>query len=556
MAYGPLLKELQLYCSARLGDLQIYLPNQPLVGECMNIVKKIISLGLTLCFLFTIPVPTGYAIGVEPPPARYAEQEYNNAVDILASQNIHRQFGREKTAYLACFLGWTGGENFYLRQYVRFGIFLTFVIITVPAGGIPLIAVLPLGIYSFINGRAYFAMTDQQFDQIHNPGFFGQVEQTIRSKKEEGQQKVTTLNKTLSDCRALYDAGTYDKALNACQSVESECGVTTDKDLKSKTHELMGLIYEKLGDQLSARKEFAKAISNAQNPTSKANLEQGFKRTENTFVKTFLKEDYDNRKLIMPVDNTQKMALSEHINILNVKNLPDIEFRNGNPTINQLYVGHPYINKQYIPFEDSQYEFMRDRIGEFFELMQALGAKTVEVQSITINKKEYGLEKNTETGGKISADPSKIVGKLGPLSAILSKVLPQDPVSAGGTRKTEENKSASESAFRDLKIKQVFKPQNKPALPRGLIWYAHEPSWQRLYKQRMHGNLLKHTEKISTKNNKVIQDSELSQIGGELEILLGGIGSNRAKTIKQKMEYQEDVELTINVSFAPLNTLN
>ena len=510
----------------------------------MNIVKRMTSLVLIVCVLSTVFSSTGYAIGIEPPPAKYSEQEYNNVVDTLASQNIQRQYNRKITASLACFLGWVGGENFYLRQYFR-----------VVLCSFPGFWVLP-GIYAIINGREYFNMTDQQFDEIQNPTFFRQVEQIIRSKKEEGQQKVTTLNKTLSDCRALYDAGTYDKSLNACQSVESEFGVSTDKNLKSKTYELMGLIYEKLGDQLSARKEYAKAISNAQNPTSKVSLEQGFKRTEDTFVKTFLKQDYDKRKLIIPVDNTQKMALSEHINILNVKNLPAIEFRNGSPIINELYVGHPYISKQYIPFEDSQYELMRDRIGEFFELMQALGAKSVEVQSITINQKEYGFEKNTETGGKISADPSKIVGKLGPLSAILSKILPQAPVSAGGTRKTEENKSVSESAFRDLKIKQVFNPQNKPTLPGGLIWYAHEPSWQRLYKQRMHGNLLNHTEKISTKNNKVIQDSELSQIGGELEILVGGIDLNRAKTIKQKIEYQEDIELTINVNFAPLNTLN
>lgn len=522
----------------------------------MNTVKKLTSFVLTVCFLFTGFFSPTYAIGVDTPPAKYAEQEYNSAVDSLALQNIRRQYDREKTANLACFWGWAGGENFYLRQYIRFGIFLTFVIITVPAGGIPLIAVLPLGIYSFINGRAYFSMTDQQFDQIHNYGFFVQVEQMIRSEKKEGQQRGITLDKTLSDCRTLYDAGAYDKALNACQSVDSEFGVNTDKNLKSRTYELLGLIYEKLGDHLSARKEYAKAISNAQNPASKVNLTQNLKRTEARFVKTFLDEDYDNRKLIMPVDSTQKMALSEHINILNVKNLPAIEFRNGNPTTYQLYVGHPYINKQYIPFEDSQYEFMRDRIGEFFELMQALGAKSVEVQSITINKKEYGFEKNTETSGSVSADQSKIIGKMGPLSAIVAKILPQEPVSVGGSRKTEENKSASESAFRDLKIKQVFKPQNKPTLPVGLIWYAHEPSWQRLYKQRMHGNLLKHTEKISTQNNKVIQDSELSQIGGELEILLGGIDVNRAKTVKQKIEYQEDVELTINVNFAPLNTLN
>jgi len=512
----------------------------------MDITKKMISLGL-VCVLFTTLFSTSYAIGIEPPPAKYAEQEYNNVVNTLASQNINRQYNRKTTAYLACFLGWAGGENFYLHEYKKFCVFLV---------GLLVFLWVPAGIYSIINGRAYFSMTDQQFDLIHNPAFFGQVEQIITSKKEEGRQEVAKLDKTLSDCRAFYESGDYTKALDTCQSVKAKLTDSSNKNAKSTLYQLMGNIQGKLGDYLNARKEYAKAIFNTQDPSSKSSLTQEFQKTDAISVKTFLKETYDKRKLIIPVDNIQGVDLPEHINVFNVRNLPNIEFSNGQPDVNRLYVGHPHVTNLYVPFEDSQYEFMRDRIGEFFELMQALGAKSVEVQSITINKKEYGFEKNTETGGKISADPSKIIGKLGPLSAILSKVLPQEPVSAGGTRKIEENKSASESAFRDLKIKQVFNPQTKPALPRGMIWYAHEPSWQRLYKQRMHGNLLKHTEKISTKNNKVIQDSELSQIGGELEILLGGIDLNRAKTIKQKIEYQEDVELTINVSFAPLNTLN
>jgi len=534
--------------------------------ENMGIFKKTTISGLIVCFLFAAFFSTGYAIGIKPPPAKYAEQEYNNAVDTLASQNIHRQYDREKTAKLACFLGWAGVENFYLRQYIRFGIFImaagTAVGATLISGGLgagTLLIPAGIGLYSVINGRAYFSMTDQQFDEVRDPAFFGQVEQIIRSKKEEGQQKVTKLNKTLSDCRTLYDAGVYDKALNACQSVKSESGVSTDKNVKSTMYELMGRIHEKLGDYLTARKEYAKAISNAQNPTSKVSLEQDFKRTEDTFVKTFLREDYDKRKLIMPVDNVQRMEFSEHINILDVKNLPDIEFRNGSPAINQLYVGHPYINKQYIPFEDSQYEFLRDRIGEYFELMQALGAKRVDVKSITFNKQEYNFESNTEIGSHVSVDPSKAVEKIGVIPAtvskFLSKILPKEKVSVAATYKKQKNRSVNKSALHGLKIKQVFYPKKKPSLPKGLIWYTHEPSWQRLYRQRLQGDLLQHTEKISTKNNKLIQDSELSQIAGELGILLGGIETNRDKTTKQTIGIQEDVELTIDVKFAPLDSL-
>lgn len=511
----------------------------------MTATKKTTIVGLISCYLFTACFSTSYAIGVEPPPAKYSEQEYRAVVDTLESQNIHRRHNRKTTAYLACFLGWIGGENFYLHQYYRFGIFLVGVVVFC----------IPAGIYSIINGRAYFAMTDQQFDQLHNPAFFGQVEQIIRSKKEEGQQTVNKLNKGLADCRTLYEAGGYDKALNACKSVKSEIEAGADKPLKSSLYGLMGNIYEKLGDYLSARHEYAKALSNAQNPASKASLAQDANIAEDMFVKTFLKVDYDKRKLVMLVDNIQKGELPEHVNILDVKKLPNIEFRNGSPATNQLYVGHPYISNQYIQLENSQYELLRDRIGEYFELMQALGATKVDVKSITINKQEYGLETNAEAGGHMSANPSKVIGKLGVLSAIVTKVLPKDKVSVSATQKEQGSKSVTESAFHGLKIKQVFYPKKKPYLPKGLIWYPHESSWQRLYRQRLQGDLLQHTEKISTNSNKLIQGSELSQIAGDLAMLFGGIDANRDNTIKKTIGTQEDVELTIDVKFAPLDSL-
>ncbi|NLH40114.1 MAG: hypothetical protein GX445_08670 [Elusimicrobia bacterium] len=551
--------------------------------KTIPIYKKKTTLLLYTIFLFMGFFSTGYAIGVEVPTAKYAEQEYKNAVDILASQNVHRQHDRIKTAKLSYFLGWAGGENFYLHQYIRFGIFITIaiwaiwsIIATLISGEFGVVATLIsgefgakklffpaiVGLYSIINGRAYSEMSDQQFDQIYNPEFFGQVAQVIGLKRDEDRQKqtISKLNKMIDDCRTIYTAGDYDEALTTCQSAKFKSEISSDKNLKSAIHELMGNIYEKLGDNLNARKEYAIAISNAQDVSAKARLEKDFKRTEETFVKTFLNEDYQKRKFIMPVDNAQVVEPSaEHINILDIKKIPNIEFRDGSPAINQLYIGHPYIDKEYIPFEDSQFEILRERVGEFFELMQALGATKVDVKSVVINKHEYIIESNIEAGGHVSANPAKVVSKLGMLPASASnyllKILPNDEIKAGATYKKQENKSTTEVSLHELKINQVFHPTKKPFLPEGLIWYKHEPSWQQLYRQRLRGDLLQHTERISTKNNNLIQDSEISQIAGELGIILAGRDINVKKPIKQKMEIQEDVELVIDVKFAPLDSL-
>ncbi len=465
---------------------------------------------LIVCVLFTLLFSTGHAIGINLPGAKYTEQEYSNAVNILASQNIHREHNREKKISLTCFFNWLAGD--------------------------------------------YFSMKDQQFDEIYNPIYFKQVQEVIRSRRREyhQEQRVAKLNKILSDCHAQYEAGAYTIALDTCQTAKAELGGIADTKITSALYALTGRIHEKLGDYLNARKEYAKAILNSQDSPAKISLDRDFKRADEAFAKTFLNEDYDKRKTIMLVDNVQRIDFPEHINIFNAKTLPNIEFRDGRPVINQLYVGHPHITSQYVPLEDSQYEFLRDRIGEFFELMQALGATKVDVKNITINKQEYGLENNTKTGFHFSADLSKAVRKLGILSVFAAKVLPDENMSVSAAKTKKESSTISESAFHDLKIKQVFNPKKKPYLPKGLIWYTHEPSWQRLYRERMQGNLLQHIETLSTKNTKIMQNSELAQIGGELGRLLGG---NHDKTTKQITEAQEDVELTINVSFAPLDTL-
>lgn len=568
----------RIYNKLIVGGIMESLHDDYISQKTIPIYKKKTTLLLYTIFLFMGFFSTGHAIGVEAPTAKYAEQEYKNAVDILASQNVHRQHDRIKTAKLSYFLGWACVENIYLHQYNVFVLFILcwFICVAIEivfawfffdierTTLVVLILIYPfiVGLYSIINGRAYSEMSDQQFDQIHNPEFFGQVEQVIGLKRDEDRQKqtISKLNKMIDDCRTLYTAGDYDKALTTCQSAKSEFEISSDKNLKSAIHELMGNIYEKLGDNLNARKEYAIAISNAQDVSAKVRLEKDFKRTEETFVKTFLNEDYQKRKFIMPVDNAQVLEPSAgHINILDIKKIPNIEFRDGSPVVNQLYIGHPYIDKEYIPFEDSQFEILRERVGEFFELMQALGATKVDVKSVVINKHEYSIESDTETGRNVSANPAKVVSKLGMLPATVSnyllKILPNDKVKAGATYKKQENKSTTEVSLRELKINQVFHPTKKPFLPEGLIWYKHEPSWQQLYRQRLRGDLLQHTERISTKNNNLIQDSEISQIAKELGIILAGTDIKVEKPIKQKMEIQEDVELVIDVKFAPLDSL-
>ena len=92
-------------------------------------------------------------------------------------------------------------------------------------------------------------------------------------------------------------------------------------------------------------------------------------------------------------------------------------------------------------------------------------------------------------------------------------------------------------------------------LPEGLVWYQNEPSWQRLYNQRMQGALLEHEERIETKKSQVVENSELKQISAEVKWLFVQANGNWEQSMEEKFEAHDNAILSIHVKFAPLESL-
>ena len=103
-----------------------------------------------------------------------------------------------------------------------------------------------------------------------------------------------------------------------------------------------------------------------------------FQIYEGYYVQHFLEQPYNERKLIVPVQSYTDLS-QKKLAVVDINNLPDINFPMGHPVANQLYVGHPYIPSKYIPFDNYELELIEDKIREFSQIMQYLGATEINI---------------------------------------------------------------------------------------------------------------------------------------------------------------------------------
>ncbi len=284
-----------------------------------------------------------------------------------------------------------------------------------------------------------------------------------------------------------------------------------------------------------------------------------FQRIEQEFVQHFLEVPHEKRKLMVPVESYPDLNQKKLV-LLDINNLPELQFPVGRPIANQLYVGHPYTPAMYIPFENYELVLLEDKLREYCQVMQFLGATEINIECLnsTDSGKDMHRNKRISGGGSINASVKTSTGNLTEYGG---------GVSGSFNSEKDTTNKLLEAISHSLQLHQKYSPHCEPKLPEKLVWYAHEPSWQRTFEQRMQGSLLEHEERIETKKNRVVNNSELSDISAELSILVnaktlagGGSGGFEAKGRKEelkevKLDESENAVLFIHVKFAPLESL-
>lgn len=252
------------------------------------------------------------------------------------------------------------------------------------------------------------------------------------------------------------------------------------------------------------------------------------------YSKLFLSLPYNERKVLIPVKNYTDLSL-EHITVLKMDRLPsEMDFPIGHPVANQVYVGHPFLPHKYIPFENYQLELIEDKVREFCQIAQCLGA--IEITIDTENSSQSNGTRN--------------------YTQDINGTIEYKGVGVSGGRKRSGSRSLIEEISQAINLHQTFVPTKAPYLPKTTVWYQNEPSWQRLYEQRMNGGLTQHEERIETRKNQVVDNHELQEVKAELQSLFASANLNWNTSIDESFSQQENAVLSICVKLAPIESLS
>lgn len=380
-----------------------------------------------------------------------------------------------------------------------------------------------------------YEKTVEQYNQLMNDGKEEEALQLALSYRKNEQNVAFT-----PEIAWLYHKKGQDE--KAFAVIDEDFNALAEDNLtwKGKLYYTKYSIYDDNGDYMNARKD---CLYVKRNIPSDVNWDyedvnilddaiKDFSRFENEYTQHFLEQPYSERKLIVPVQSYTDLSQKKLV-VVDINNLPDINFPMGHPVANQLYVGHPYIPSKYIPFENYELELIEDKIREFSQIMQYLGATEINIESV-----------NSSSNNKDSKIDQKLSGGVD-----------YKLVSGSGNAERHITNKLLEDISQHINLHQKFSPKKYPALPENLVWYQNEPSWQRLYNQRMQGALLEHEERIETKKSQVVENSELKQISAEVKWLFVQANGNWEQSMEEKFEAHENAILSIHVKFAPLEDL-
>ena len=339
--------------------------------------------------------------------------------------------------------------------------------------------------------------------------------------------------------KLYYGNGDYHQTIDAAnrgiQNVEYGSELFAELELRRY------LACAQLGDIVEARKSslmvarFANEDWKYDNGVSvQEDSKNDFYGFDEEYVSSFMTLPYKERKVLLIVEKYDDLS-QKRVAVLSDKcDFSQFSFPIGHPIANQVYIGHPLIPNKYIPFEDYQLEFVEDKVREFCEFVQDLGATEITIECLNSSSNE----KNTSGGRTISGEVSGMVR------------------SVAGNVETNYSHHLIDELSKSISLHQTFQPYKKPVLHPNMIWYQNEPSWQRLYNQRMNGGLSTHEERIETKKSQVIDGKELIDVMAEIKGIFANLNVKFDKNEESKFEQQENAILSINVKFAPLNQLS
>ena len=264
------------------------------------------------------------------------------------------------------------------------------------------------------------------------------------------------------------------------------------------------------------------------------NIENEILKLEISIVNnSFEKLSNSSNKILVINDNETYYKTANFITVP-LNKLPDLlKFPPGHPHSLKTYVQHPILIDKYIPIEDYEQILIKDKLDEYKYLIQCLGASSIQYE---ISESLYENQKLC-TNSFLNADGSR--GKVG---------------FSGGIQEELISDSTSNLEARRLEG-QEFNPIGIPFIPDDLVWFEHETSWQRLAKQRLNGNILKHIEVIKVSKSDTFSQIDKRSLEAEIKAIVKGIKLNYSSNEESNVQVDKVKQVSTSVIFKDINEL-
>ena len=208
----------------------------------------------------------------------------------------------------------------------------------------------------------------------------------------------------------------------------------------------------------------------------------------------------------------------------------DIYFPLGHPVPNTLYVAHMAQKGLYLPFEGAEDKMFDDKIEQFCQLSQCLGAEEISFRS---------LRGKTITESKCSSLNQNGSGTI--------------RIAKGGFNSSESQEQQSEkTSSQEVMFTIKFDSDRKPYCPNNLEWLRCDSSWQNFVKQRLEGNIITYSKKISSSETIGLTSNRKNSLQGSFNYLMAKVEAGYEESLDKTFSSSENSEWEINVRFKSL----
>ena len=375
------------------------------------------------------------------------------------------------------------------------------------------------------------------YSKIENLGFQEKIDKIeALDILEEFKADYVNLNEDNSNSRFYYIHKikfTEDpkQALRVFSDYKKLCG---DKLGPATTFEI-AKVYAMSHDYLSAVNYFAHSEENYQNAEEKFEVQTFKKNAYTELIKEFTNINYDNRKLLFVADEVVHTSMDGMV-VLKKNRLPQgIQFPMNHPKINEVYICHPINKNSYLPIKEFEKELFTDRLLELMLLLGSLGAKNIDISSQKRNSNAENQKNNMQANASLDIKIN----------------------SAKVDYEKNSNRDSSLENELNVKFHQTLNPKKAPFVPNNLVWYHSNLGWQRLANQRLNGNLLLHTEVISTKQVETLSTNEIKKLNAEITFLWGKVKAAGGYTneIDFNSVTEKNYTLEVAVEFEDIDNL-